>query len=595
MAPIVVYIYRMATRTGPVHVATTRRQYKGKIYETHLLRRSYREGGQVKHQTVGNLSHLPPNIIDVIRRGLRGELPPGSGGFEILRSLPHGHVAAVLGTLRRIGLESMIASQPSLERTLAVALVVMRVIRPGSKLATSRRIRSESACCSLGLELDIESVSEADLYRTMDWLVERQHRIEAKLGKKHLHDGTLILYDVSSSYYTGTHCSLAKFGHNRDGKNGFPQIVYGLLCNAEGCPVATEVFEGNTGDPKTLSKQIEKIRGRFGLQRVVLVGDRGMITSKRIDEELRDIEGLDWITALRADAIKRLAAENIVQPALFDQRDLAEVRSPDYPGERLVVCRNPLLAHERARKREELLQATEKDLEKVAVATRREKRRLKGKDKIGLKVGKVIHRHKMAKHVILEIGEESFAYRRDEAKIAEEAALDGLYVVRTSVSPACFGSESTVRAYKDLAKVERAFRSMKTVDLKIRPIYHWLDNRVRAHVFLCMLAYYVEWHMREKLKPMLFDDEDKEGAQALRASIVAPAPRSDSARKKDYTKRTENGTPVHSLQTLLDDLGTLAKNRVRSPGPAGAEFYQLTVPTEAQRQAFELLDVPIAL
>jgi len=585
----------MATRSGPVHVATTRRKYKGKLYETHLLRRSYREGGQVKHQTVGNLSHLPPNIIDVIRRGLRGELPADGGGFEILRSLPHGHVAAVLGTLRKIGLESIIASQPSLERTLAVALVVMRVIRPGSKLATARRLRSESACCSLGLELDIESVCEADLYRTMDWLVERQHRIEAKLAKKHLHDGTLVLYDVSSSYYTGTHCSLARFGHSRDGKKGFPQIVYGLLCNAEGCPVATEVFEGNTADPKTLSKQIEKIRGRFGLRRVVLVGDRGMITTKRIDEELRDIEGLDWITALRADAIKKLAAENIVQPALFDQRDLAEVHSPDYPGERLVVCRNPSLAHERAHKREELLQATEKNLEKIAVATRREKRRLKGKDRIGLKVGRVINRHKMAKHFILEIGEESFAYRRDEAKIAEEAALDGLYVVRTSVPRECLGSESTVRAYKDLAKVERAFRSMKTVDLKVRPIYHWLDNRVRAHVFLCMLAYYLEWHMREKLGPMLFDDEDKEGAQALRTSIVAPAPRSDSARKKDRTKRTDDGAPVHSLQTLLDDLGTLAKNRVRTPDPAGAEFYQLTVPTDLQRQAFELLEVPIAL
>jgi hypothetical protein len=583
----------MSARSGPVHVATTRREYKGKVYETHLLRRTYREGGKVKHQTVGNLSHLPPGIIDVIRRALRGDLPPGGDGFEILRSLPHGHVAGVLGILRKIGLEHVIAAQPSLERTLVVAMVVMRVIRPGSKLATARRIHSESACCSVGIELGIESVSEGDLYRAMDWLLERQGRIEAKLSQKHLRDGTLVLYDVSSSYYTGTHCRLAKFGHNRDGQNGFPQIVYGLLCNAEGCPVATEVFEGNTGDPKTLSKQIEKIRDRFGLRRVVLVGDRGMITTKRIDEELRDIEGLDWITALRADAIKKLAEQRIVQPDLFDQRDLAEVSSPDYPGERLVVCRNPSLAHERARKREELLQATEKNLEKIAVATRRPKRRLKGKDRIGLRVGKVIHRHRVAKHFILEIGEESFAYQRDEAKIAEEAALDGLYVVRTSVPAACLGSESTVRAYKDLAKVERAFRSMKTVDLKVRPIYHWLDDRVRAHVFLCMLAYYVEWHMREQLRPMLFDDEDKEGANALRASIVAPAERSDVARRKDFTKRTEDGTPVHSFQTLLDDLGTLAKNRVRPRGSASAEFYMLTVPTDVQRQAFELLGVPI--
>jgi transposase len=588
------YIKSMATRTGTVHVATTRRRYKGKVYETHLLRRTYREGGQVKHQTVGNLSHLPPNIIDMIRRGLRGDLPPESGGFDILRSLPHGHVAAVLGVLRKIGLEQMIASQASAERTLAVAMVVMRVIRPGSKLATARRIRSESACCSLGLELDLESVSERDLYRAMDWLLERQSRIEAKLAKKHLRDGTLVLYDVSSSYYTGKRCRLAKFGHNRDGKKGFPQIVYGLLCNADGCPVATEVFEGNTGDPRTLSRQIEKIRARFGLQRVVLVGDRGMLTTRRIDEELRDIEGLDWITALRADAIRKLAEQDIVQPELFDQRDLAEVHSPDYPGERLIVCRNPALGHERARKREELLQATEEDLEKIAAATRRSKRQLKGKEKIGLKIGKVLHRRKMAKHFILDIGEESFAYRRDEAKIAEEAALDGFYVVRTSVPEACLGAESTVRAYKDLAKVERAFRSMKTVDLKVRPIYHWLDDRVRAHVFLCMLAYYVEWHMREQLRPMLFDDEDREGAEALRASIVAPAQRSDAARKKDLTKRTEDGSPVHSFQTLLDDLGTLAKNRVRPRNAADAEFYMLTVPTDVQRQAFDLLKVPIA-
>jgi len=585
----------MATRNGPVHVATTRRTYNGKVYETHLLRRTYREGGKVKHQTVGNLSHLPPHIIDIIRRGLRGDLPPEDGGFDILRSLPHGHVAAVLGVLRKIGLEQVIASQPSAERTLVVALVVMRVIRPGSKLATARRIRSESACCSLGLELGLESVREGDLYRAMDWLRKRQGRMEAKLARKHLRDGTLVLYDVSSSYYTGTHCELAEFGHSRDGKKGFPQIVYGLLCNAEGCPVATEVFAGNTGDPKTLGSQIAKIRDRFGVRRVVLVGDRGMITTKRIDEELRDIEGLDWITALRSGAIKKLAEQDVVQPELFDQRDLAEVHSPDYPNERLIVCRNPSLGRERARKREELLRATEEDLARIAAATRRPKRRLKGKDKIGLKVGKVLHRRKMAKHFILEIDEDRFAYRRNEAKIAGEAALDGLYVVRTSVPETCLDAESTVRAYKDLAKVERAFRSMKTVDLKVRPIYHWLADRVRAHVFLCMLAYYVEWHMREQLRPMLFDDHDKEGADALRASIVAPAQRSKAARTKDLTKHTEDGAPAHSFQTLLDDLGTLAKNRVRPRGANDAEFHLLTIPTDLQRKAFDRLGVPIAM
>lgn len=585
----------MASRNGPVHVATTKRTYKGRQYVTHLLRRTYREDGKVKHQTVGNLSHLPSNIIDIIRKALGGDLPLEGGGFEILRSLPHGHVAAVLGTLRQIGLDRILGSQPSVERTLVVAMIVMRILRPGSKLATSRRVSSESTCCSLGLELAIEHVSEREFYQAMDWLLQRQGRIEAKLAKKHLRDGTLVLYDVSSSYYTGKHCALVKFGHNRDGKSGFPQIVYGLLCSPEGCPVAIEVFEGNTADPTTLGKQIEKVRGRFGLQRVVLVGDRGMITTKRIDEELRSVEGLDWITALRSDAIRRLVEQKVVQPDLFDERDLAEVESFDYPGERLIVCRNPALAHERARKREELLQATEKELEKIAAATRRAKRALKGKDKIGIRVGKVIQRYKMAKHFILDVEEARFTYRRDDAGIAEEAALDGFYVIRTSVPQACLGPEATVRAYKDLAKVERAFRSLKTVDLKIRPIHHWLEDRVRAHVFLCMLAYYVEWHMREKLRPMLFDDDDKEAAEAKRASIVGPAPRSDSASDKDATKRTEADEPVHSFQTLLDDLATLTKNRVQSrSSAAGAEFYLLATPTDVQQHALNLLGVRLA-
>lgn len=589
----------MASRNGPVHVATTKRIYKNKIYVTHLLRRTYREDGKVKHQTVGNLSHLPPNVIDIVRRALSGDLSPEGGGFEILRSLPHGHVMAVLGTLRRIGLDGIIAAQPSPERTLVMAMIVMRIIRPGSKLATARRVRSESTCCSLGLELDLEGASERSFYEAMDWLLERQGRIETKLANKHLRDGTLVLYDVSSSYYTGTHCSLARYGHNRDGKNGFPQIVYGLLCSAEGCPTAIEVFEGNTGDPTTLGKQIDKIRHRFGLQRVVMVGDRGMITAKRIDEELRHVEGLDWITALRSEAIRRLVEQDVVQPQLFDDRDLAEVHSPDYPGERLIVCRNPALAQERARKREELLQATEKELEKIAAATRRPRRALKGKDKIGIRVGKVIQRYKMAKHFILDVEEASFTYRRDQERIAQEAALDGFYVIRTSVPEACLGSDATVRAYKDLAKVERAFRSLKTVDLKIRPIHHWLESRVRAHVFLCMLAYYVEWHMREKLRPMLFDDDDKEAAEAQRRSIVGPAQRSDSAKRKDAAKRTEADEPVHSFQTLLDDLATLTKNRVRPSGHASAagnaaEFYMLATPTDIQQHALDLLDIRLA-
>jgi|SRR6266850_2776905 len=580
----------MATRGGAVHVATTVRHYKGTVYRTVLLRRTYREGDKVKHQTLGNLSHLPPDVIDLIRRRLSGEPPATStDGFEILRSLPHGHVAAVLGTLRAIGLDAMLSSRPCRERSLVVAMIVARVIDPRSKLATARGLQEETAFSSLALELELGQPLERELYAALDWLRERQSHIEDKLAKKHLTDGSLILYDVSSSFYTGTHCSLAKFGHNRDGKNGYPQIVYGLLCNAEGCPVAVEVFEGNTGDPKTLASQIEKVRQRFGISRVIMVGDRGMITSKRIEDNLRGVEGLDWITALRADNIKKLAQQGVIQLSLFDERDLAEVSSPDYPGERLIVCRNPFLATERARKRQELLKATEKKLSEIVAATQRAKRPLRGKDAIGLRVGKIINHYKVGKHFLLEIGEEAFAYRRDEKKIAEEAALDGLYVIRTSVSPATLDAESTVRAYKDLSKVERAFRSLKTVDLKVRPIFHWLADRVRAHIFLCMLAYYVEWHMREKLATILFDDHNREMAEALRESIVAPAERSPEARAKDESKTTEDGLPVHSLRTLLMDLGTLAKNLVRTAG--SQEFYVLTQPTALQRRALDLLAV----
>ncbi len=581
---------------GAAHVAKIERRHNGKVYTSYLLRRTYREDGKVKHETLGNLSHLPQEVIGTIRAALRGEVSPlGDDGLKIVRSLPHGHVAAVLGTVRNIGLEQIVASRPSPERTLVVAMIVARVIDPCSKLATSRGLSSETACSSLGLQLGLDSVSEDALYEAMDWLQSRQELIEKKLAKKHLQDGTLVLYDVSSSYYTGSHCSLAKFGHSRDRKKGFPQIVYGLLCNAEGCPISIEVFEGNTADPKTFTSQIKKVRERFGLQRVVFVGDRGMITNKRIDDELRDVDGLDWITALRANTIKNLVEQGVVQLSIFDQQDLAEVTSPDFPGERLVVCRNPLLAEERSRKREALLCSTEKELEKIAQATQREKRRLKGKDKIGVRVGKVINRFKMAKHFNLEITEESFSYQRNEEKINKEAALDGLYVIRTSVSSECLDAESTVRAYKDLSKVERAFRSLKTVDLKIRPIHHRLEDRVRAHVFLCMLAYYVEWHMRQALAPILFEDEEKEAAEALRDSIVSPAQRSPVAKAKDKTKRTRDDFPAHSFTTLLKDLATLAKNLLQTAGTPAAEFYLLTEPTEPQQRAFQLLELTPSL
>jgi transposase len=473
---------------------------------------------------------------------------------------------------------------------LLTALIVARIISPLSKLATARALQEETAKSSLALELQLADVQADELYEVLDWLKERQARIENKLAKKHLHDGTLLLYDVSGSYYTGRRSRLVQFGHPRDGKSRFPQIVYGLLCSAEGCPISIEVFPGNTGDPNTLSSQVEKIRKRFGVQRVVIVGDRGMITSKRINEELRGVEGLDWITALRADSIKKLASKEVIQRSLFDERDLVEVSSPDFPGERLIVCRNPLLADERARKRHELLRATEKVLDEIVAATQRDKRPLRGKEKIGLRVGKVVNRYKVGKHFILEINDECFSYQRNETKIAEEAALDGLYVIRTSVDTEDLSAEGTVSAYKDLAKVERAFRCMKTIDLKVRPICHWLDERIEAHVFLCMLAYYVEWHMRQKLRPILFDDHEREAAEAMRKSIVSPAPRSAAARAKDATKRTEDDYPVESFRGLLDDLGTLTKNRVRIRG-ADAEFYEFTRPTPLQQRAFDLLGV----
>ena len=585
----------MARRAGGVHVATTTRVYKGRVYQTHLLRRTFREDGKVKHQTLGNLSHLPPDLIETIRRRLRGEGSEESRPWQIVRSFPHGHVLAVLGTLRSVGLESILASRSSRESSLVVAMIVARILQPASKLATARSLQEETATTSLGLELGLgqDRIDEQELYGALDWLLERQTRIENKLAGKHLSEGTLVLYDVTSSYYTGHRPGLVQFGYNRDGKRGFPQIVYGLLCNAEGCPIAIEVFAGNTSDPKTLGAQVRKVQDRFGVQRVVFVGDRGMITSRRIDEELRGVDGLDWITALRADTIRLLAEQGVIERSLFDERDLAEVVSPDFPDERLIVCRNPLLAAERARKRDELLAATERALDEIVIATKRAKSPLSGQAKIGLRIGRVLNRHKVGKHFELVISDNGFSYERKKDQIAAEAELDGIYVIRTSVKAENLTSEDTVRAYKDLSTVERAFRCMKTVDLKVRPIFHWLDDRIRAHVFLCMLAYYVEWHMREKLASLLFDDHEREAAEATRTSVVQPAPRSQTARAKDRTKETADGLPVHSFRTLMADLGTLAKNRVRMGGESSSEFYELTQPTAVQQRALDLLSVSL--
>ena len=584
-----------------MHVAKIKRKYKGKVYEYHLLRHNYREEGKVKHETLANISHLPPHAIEVIAGVLRGETYlPASSSLEITRTLPHGNVAAVLGTARKIGLDNIIAHKGSRKRDIALAMIVERIIAPSSKLETARSLREETALSTLGEIMDLSKVDEDDLYEAMDWLEARQHRIETKLAKKHLTDGSLVLYDVTSSYYTGTHCPLARYGHTGKGKKkGFPQIKYGLLCNSKGCPVAVEVFEGNVGDPATLGAQIRKIRKRFDLKRVVMVGDRGTITEARIDKELRPIDGLDWIGALRAPAIRKLAEEGIVQPSLFDEQDLAEVTSPEYPGERLIACKNPYLALDRARTRRELLAATEKELDKIVQATRREKRRLKGKDQIGLRVGRNINSHKVGKHFKITITDDSFSYERDTEKINSEAALDGIYIIRTSVPEEESSAVDTVRSYKNLSVVERAFRCLKSVDLKVEPFGHRKPDRVRVHIFICMLAYYVEWHMRALLSPMLFDDEEKELARALRESVVAPAKRSPGAEAKASRKITEEGFPVHSFQTLLLDLRTIAKNRIRPISGAGEldalEFDLLTSPTPLQRRAFELLGVPLTL
>jgi transposase len=559
---------------------------------TILLRESYREEGKVKKRTLANLTRLPAEVIKGIRKLVQGAtvVEKLEQAFDVVRSFPHGHVAAVLGTIKNLKLSRAIGSENDWQHPLVLAMIAARIIDPQSKLATARGLDEETACNSLAAELGVESADEEDLYGAMDWLVERQADIEAELARRHLKNGSLVLYDLTSTYFEGRTCPLARIGYNRDQKKGKLQIVFGLLCNAKGCPVAVEVFEGDTGDPSTLQEQIRKIRERFGLERIVMVGDRGMITEARIEKELRPA-GLDWITALRAPQIQQLVASGAIQLCLFDQRDLGEVTSTDYPGERLVVCRNPRLAIERARKREELLAATEKQLKEIVQATRRTRRPLRGKDKIGLRVGKMVDRYKVGKHFHLDIEEESFSYRRNQESIAQEASLDGIYVVRTSVQTKALGAEDVVSAYKSLSTVERAFRSFKSVDLKVRPIYHRLAGRVRAHIFLCMLAYYVEWHMRKALAPVLFDDDDKEAAKAQRTSVVAPAQRSPSAKKKASSKRTKDDYPVHSFQTLLADLATISKNRVKPNLPDAPLFDKVTVPTPLQQRALNLLQV----
>ena len=568
-----------------------------------LLRESWREGGKVKKRTLANLSKLPMPVVQGLRTLLKGGVAFADAGeaLEIRRALPHGDVSAVVGTLRDVGLERRLAGgklAPGEGRLkdLALAMIVARVIAPGSKLSTLRALSLETANSSLGLVLglageDAPPIGTREIYAALDWLGDQQERIEKSLAKKHLGDGTLVLYDVSSSYLEGRCCELARFGYSRDKRGDRPQIVYGLLCDRHGCPVAIEAFSGETGDPSTLQAQVAKLKQRFGLTRVVVVGDRGMITQARLREDLEPA-GLDWITALRAPQIRALIDAGPLQLDLFDdQTDLAEITASDYPGERLVVCRNPVLAKERARKRSELLAATERALSRIAMATRRKRRPLRGKAEIGLEVGKVIDKHKMAKHFEITIAEDSFTYQRRKQAIAAEARLDGLYVIRSNLPKQAMSAEDLVASYKSLAQVERAFRSLKSVDLQIRPVYHWLAPRVRAHLFLCMLAYHVEWHMRERLKPILYADHDKAAAEAERSSIVAPLEPSPAAKRKVRRHRTDEGTPLTSLRDLLRHLATLTLNSVITPVNPNYSFTVTATPTDLQRSAFELLGV----
>tara|TARA_B100002003_G_C14146107_1_gene551071 strand:- start:90 stop:1817 length:1728 start_codon:yes stop_codon:yes gene_type:complete len=558
-----------------------------------LLRESYRQAGKVRKRTLANLSKWPSEIVEGLRTLLKGGsvVSDLSQAFQVQRTRPHGHVAAVLGTLRRLGLERYLATRNSLQRRLVVALIVARILEPRSKLATARGWDPQTLSSSLGELLQVEAAKTDDLYGALDWLLVRQQKIEDRLAGERLRDGCLVVYDLTSTYFEGRSCPLAQRGYSRDGKGGTLQIVFGLLCDRQGCPVAVEVFAGNRADPTTVSSQIQKLRQRFGLRSVVVVADRGMLTEARIREELKPLSGMGWITALRGPQIRKLFQSGPLQLSLFDERDLAEIQSPDYPGERLIVCRNPFLAEQRARKRQQLLQATEVELEKIVQATRRPKRRFKGKDRIALRVGKVLNRYKVGKHFVLEIGEQSFSYQRRQERIEQEAALDGIYVIRTNLAPEQMDAEQTVAAYKGLSVAERAFRSCKSVDLKVRPIYHHLEDRVRAHVFLCMLAYYVEWHMRQKLAPILFDDEDPEAGRQLRDSVVAPSQRSPQALRKAHRKRTDEGDPVHSFQTLLSDLATISKNRIQPQLPGSVAFDKITRPTSLQQRALDLLGV----
>jgi len=573
----------MPARTGTAHVVTTTRKYKDQVYRTHLLRRSYREEGVVKNETLGNLSHLPDALIELIRRSLQGEtFVPLGQAFEVVRSRSHGHVQAAALTMQRLGLAGLIASKPCRERELVLAMVASRIVAPHTKLATTRWWHTTT----LAEDFGVANANEDDLYAAMDWLLARQGAIQKKLAARHLSAGGLVLYDLSSSYFEGSTCPLARIGYSRDGRHGMLQVNYGLLTDARGCPVAVSVHAGNVADSLTLMPEVQRLRADFGVEQLVMVGDRGMISSKAI-AEMRDSDGIAWITALKSVSIRALVEQGQLQLDLFDERNLLELSSPDYPGERLVACRNPELAKLRTHKREELLAATEHNLDKIKA--RVDAGKLVGREEIGLRVGRVINQYKVAKHFELVIGDSTFTFARKLESIAAEAALDGIYIIRTSVSAAQMDAPQCVRNYKALANVERAFRSLKTIDLKVRPIHHRTADRVRAHILLCMLAYYVEWHMREAWRELMFADTDQR-AKATR-DPVAKALRSKAALAKVARHALDDGTPVHSFSTLMAELATVVRNTCRTPnaGLNAPTFEILTTPNAKQQRAFVLL------
>nr|WP_202935275.1 IS1634 family transposase [Microcystis aeruginosa] len=576
---VVMYIEKVPNRNSPPAV---------------LLRESYREGDQVKKRTLANLSKLPDDIIDNLKLALKGATLSMTEGipnhFEVIRSLPHGHVMAILETIKKLGLDKIISEKSSRIRNLVVAMIVARIINPKSKLATARGFNSETCSQSLGQLLDLEKADEDELYNALDWLLEKQEKIEKHLAIKHLESGTLVLYDVTSTYLEGNGCELGKYGDNRDKKKGKTQIVFGLLCSAKGCPIAVEVFEGNTSDCATLSGQIEKVRKGWGIENVVWVSDRGILTNSKINELVKPIEGLDYITGLTKPQIRKLAEVEVIQLGLFDQVNLVEFESEDYPDERLIACRNPFIAQKNQLQREALLEAVEKELDLIVQATQREKRALKGQDKIALRVGKILNQFKVNKYYNLEITEEGFSYQRKLELIAQETALDGVYVLRTSLESTLMDAATTVKAYKSLSQVEEAFRCYKSIDLKVRPIYHYQGDRVKAHIFLCMLAYYVEWHLKQCLAPLLFEDEEIDDGSLN----VIKASRSESVQSKERKKRNQENLPVHSFRTLLEDLGTICLNTVECTIREGSyRFSKITRPTQLQQKALDLLGVSL--